>query len=170
MAEHVDGYVGRRADEGESAQQPPAGLILGRGQLAHVGPAGLGLDLDIQLRAALDGHVARLVDHVVGPHQRQREAAEHDPCVSAPSHLPFSLSPLALSAFAEGRGCWKSTARRSSPRRASPKSTFQRRHLPAGSLVNSFTGTPPRPWIVRASGVEAGSSRASRRVLASSTR
>ena len=65
-------------------------------------------------------------------------------------------------------GRLKLTARRTSPRRESPNRIFQRRISPSGSATNSLTLAPPSPLMAIFSGVEEGSSSASRRVFASS--
>ena len=72
-AADVDPHVARRAGELVDAQQPPAGPILSRRQLAHVHPAGVGFRFEVQIGMALDGHHRRLVDDVFKQRQRQLE-------------------------------------------------------------------------------------------------
>ena len=73
-AEDIDLDRGRSPGEAESAQQPPAGLVVGVGQLAHIHRPGGRIDADLGLRAALDADQARLVGHTLGGGDRQGKA------------------------------------------------------------------------------------------------
>ena len=75
MTQHVDLHRRRIADKSERPQQPAARLILGLGQLAHVDPPGRCIDAHFQFGTALDGRQTRLVGHLLGRHDRQRESA-----------------------------------------------------------------------------------------------
>ena len=67
VAQNVDLHRRRIADEPVGPQQPAAGLILGVGQLADVNLPCRGIDLHLQLGAALDRHQARLIRHAARP-------------------------------------------------------------------------------------------------------